>query len=1473
MWRNLIPGKGKTRKRRTDDDLPAIPGGESANVYEGQIRPDPTYESTDPYRAGAAAAATSAAASSTADEETSAVWFLRFGRTPDAHAALRNQPQGAFVIIPDPDGGFRLFYRHEMQTKQWPINADYGGVHLHNSPRMFESLEALVGYYRSWDPRDGELETPLRMPPSSGRPSLHGTVPLGGAAAAAASTDPGEAPAPALPPRLGSRRERMPTPPHTPDQQRSVTNASQSPATSSLAKSEMLDVPVEQWSIGDVADWLQHRSLHDCVATFRENKIDGAALLVIGADDLKELGIKALGDRAKLLHAIQTLQAHRTRALSSPSHSSRASSRDPIYSTVKKSGTSSSVASASSTQSLATDHQAPPLDFVVERQSPPKRIGRFRRSASLRKSQGSDSTGNDHDMIESLRGVDNTLEQQAQSQPGSRSGSFRSQRSPASGHTSLLLSPATPVLLPGSASTSPRNEEEASDSGKKSIMRSFVRSFRKKRKPSEEAPAAFERTNSATGSTGSASSEFQQNHSMQQLHALMGRVDSAARRQSFFIGPSSNDKARAELDDLSYNGAFVIHVNQHPSPHLILTFRQHGLVRQKEIVHSQRGLRLTDTRSTFADLSSLVQFLCSDNSEAPNLLRLPRNDVPAESSTDGPEEEYQHLSEPWFYSYLSFLDASTMLEHETSGTYLVRAIGSKSYELVYTDSGHVYSKRIENLSGGGVALQDSELQFPTLCSLIRYYSTTIAADLRRLLGMPPGSRPVNRRVMRSNIGSSPGMVDDVIPSRSTSWWKSSALETRKAADRLVADGEDGSFFMRYSCNPRSFILIYKFENRIFSEFIHSVHNNSVPGVTLAKNPNQSFSSLQDLVRYLSYRRHPHLRCALILNDETEQPSPRFARKLTVNSGGKSVTISPTPMQLDASTPPSRPGDSSSNSSRPSSLRRSGSQRGRSITGQPSGSSLRSNSSSFRRERKIETDDVAQFSKAAVAAGPPVTSGTAVGEKTDGTSSATPIKVQQYPSSPRSRHASRVKRRDVEEDLVPTNSAGNFNFERAQSTRSSAHPRQRSSTSLRRNRSFHESKNSPAQAQPNDFSDLMHSQSHSASMVYLAEPTPGNRGAGRYRSVSQTGGGASFQRNFSNSSESQASSVFDRSVSDPYPSSRPRYYDRSYESLSLSMEDMAHLAVSQGASPRQTPTIPYSHAGASPQVIRRQGPPLRSESLRVPRTAVVGNAVDGEGNGGGWPQPRSFRRKKPIWPWLQVGIPRDEALSHLQGMPNGAFVVRISEKHPNTFLVSYVYGERICHEPLWCSQGDLSSPKISLQRDRSSVFSSLEQLLRHYTKHQGPLLCPLVFPDAQTGAQPTTRSKPPFLRGRSFESLEQVRAEADQRRRQQILHPRLDARALLAPWCCLGQPREQAVSKLRGGREGSFVIRDTRSFPMFFATLTMIAHGRLYQTHLEDTTAGLHVRHANVFMPSLSELVAYYSQPSQRDLPVPLRPRL
>jgi SAM domain (Sterile alpha motif) len=57
----------------------------------------------------------------------------------------------------------------------------------------------------------------------------------------------------------------------------------------------------------DVGDWLRSLGLGQYEAAFLDNEIDGAMLPKLTVDDLKDLGVAAVGHRRKILSAIEEL--------------------------------------------------------------------------------------------------------------------------------------------------------------------------------------------------------------------------------------------------------------------------------------------------------------------------------------------------------------------------------------------------------------------------------------------------------------------------------------------------------------------------------------------------------------------------------------------------------------------------------------------------------------------------------------------------------------------------------------------------------------------------------------------------------------------------------------------------------------------------------------------------------------------------------------------------------------------------------------------------------------------------------------------------------------------------------------------------------------------------------------------------------------------------------------------------------------
>jgi SAM domain (Sterile alpha motif) len=75
----------------------------------------------------------------------------------------------------------------------------------------------------------------------------------------------------------------------------------------------------------DLGGWLRSLSLGQYEAAFRDNEIDKTVLPSLTAEDLKELGVAALGHRRKVLDAIAALRAD---ANASPATSPRSAATD-----------------------------------------------------------------------------------------------------------------------------------------------------------------------------------------------------------------------------------------------------------------------------------------------------------------------------------------------------------------------------------------------------------------------------------------------------------------------------------------------------------------------------------------------------------------------------------------------------------------------------------------------------------------------------------------------------------------------------------------------------------------------------------------------------------------------------------------------------------------------------------------------------------------------------------------------------------------------------------------------------------------------------------------------------------------------------------------------------------------------------------------------------------------------------------------
>ncbi|KAI7851976.1 hypothetical protein BDC45DRAFT_486034 [Circinella umbellata] len=117
---------------------------------------------------------------------------------------------------------------------------------------------------------------------------------------------------PPPPPSLSSS---TPSTHNTPSAPASLSIATTDPITTSTSLSAPLIAPtsttskIDDWSIDQVADWLQSVGLDNVSNNFVEQEITGDILLSLTIDSLKELGIAAYGRRYKIMTAIEKLKS------------------------------------------------------------------------------------------------------------------------------------------------------------------------------------------------------------------------------------------------------------------------------------------------------------------------------------------------------------------------------------------------------------------------------------------------------------------------------------------------------------------------------------------------------------------------------------------------------------------------------------------------------------------------------------------------------------------------------------------------------------------------------------------------------------------------------------------------------------------------------------------------------------------------------------------------------------------------------------------------------------------------------------------------------------------------------------------------------------------------------------------------------------------------------------------------------------
>ncbi|EGD76281.1 hypothetical protein PTSG_00984 [Salpingoeca rosetta] len=203
-----------------------------------------------------------------------------------------------------------------------------------------------------------------------------------------------------------------------------------------------------------------------------------------------------------------------------------------------------------------------------------------------------------------------------------------------------------------------------------------------------------------------------------------------------------------------------------------------------------------------------------------------------------------------------------------------------------------------------------------------------------------------------------------------------------------------------------------------------------------------------------------------------------------------------------------------------------------------------------------------------------------------------------------------------------------------------------------------------------------------------------------------------------------------------------------------------------------------------------------------------------------------------FPWLQLSpVTKAQALASLAGKPDGAFVVRSSERAPTFLSLSYVFGDHIYHELIGLLNAETDGDSgVYLLSVPDRIFETIYDLVTYYKLNAGELHCPLVETD--------TAPAPAFIRER-------------------------------AAWLVLGLPRDEAVSLLEGKPTGTFIIRESQSSSAHLVLCLVDPTNTIVQEYIEMGDHGVYLeKNPDACFPTLHGLVQHYSQP-QPELPCPL----
>eukprot|EP00042_Codosiga_hollandica_P025938 m.119109 g.119109 ORF g.119109 m.119109 type:complete len:1049 (+) comp52040_c0_seq1:290-3436(+) len=493
---------------------------------------------------------------------------------------------------------------------------------------------------------------------------------------------------------------------------------------------------VASWTVADVCSWLSQSGMDHFVQTFKDNQIDGHALLLCDSQTLKELGVMALGPRTKIVNFIQQ----------------------------------------------------------SKQASPPQSHG----SRYLTKSN------------------------------------------PAMIYSSSTMRPAT------GAGTYQKSQLYVNDSPAASPFPSSK--GLSWRPPAQSAPP----------------------RPKTKPPSLQSRLDHSALSALYWLGPTTATEATMSLQAFD-EGSFAIHMPQTGSvpTSLILHYVQAHQCKSIKIENAPSGLHLTGQSEFFETLSQLVDNLTSPSSvlgvvlsHAANMRSLlifqrqPSIPVITNSTLDRrltlkPQpahstQEISSLASFWYFESLSPPQIRAILDLEPVGSFIITRslLDDGTYDLWYTGREGVLQCDITR-SMQSFSLSSSQLKFDSLLELVQFYSQQRTLELACLLRIP--TKPYNIRAKDSTLPSAATL--ERTASSNVPWFFDQ--QSGISATSLLKSQPSGSFLIRATDTPTTFVLAFVNRGVVLQEFIQTTTSATHTGVCLERSPHVTFSSLQELIDHYS----------------------------------------------------------------------------------------------------------------------------------------------------------------------------------------------------------------------------------------------------------------------------------------------------------------------------------------------------------------------------------------------------------------------------------------------------------------------------------------------------------------------------------------------------------------------------------------------------------------------------------------------